>query len=159
MDQRRTKQADEQPRLADVFAGERRKQATQPFRDRPPLAQQGLIRVGLHGDHEIEIAELVHGARHVRAADSDADEALVLAEPIDGVPQERRVGLGNPTEAGLTLHRPPFLRFRECGSRSSLVHAFVRMTSANRTCRIPATAFGSQIPRRPNRIPYMNQNA
>jgi len=76
VEQRGSVQRDEQPRLADVIAGERGQQRTDRGGEVAHVGRGTVVAVATD-DNQVEVRELVHCSRHGGAARRDADDALV----------------------------------------------------------------------------------
>jgi hypothetical protein len=80
MDERRPVEANQEPRLANVFAGECGEQPTDGLGDGTTLAHRRDVDVRSNEDHEIEIGVLIEPAVHERTAGEDALEAVVTSK-------------------------------------------------------------------------------
>jgi len=94
-ERRRSVEADEEARLADVLAGEGGEERPQGLRERASTVEDGPVRPGLDGDDEIEVAVAVHRLRDERAAAGDPDDAIVRPKALERGREEGGVGLGN----------------------------------------------------------------
>ena len=77
MDERRPVEANQEPRLADVFAGECGEQPADTLGDGPTLAHRRNVDVRSNEHDEIEVGVIIEPAVHERTAGEDGLEAVV----------------------------------------------------------------------------------
>ena len=94
MQQRRAVQANEKPRLADVFACERDQHPSERPGDPPTVCHDRLEIIWIHGDDEIDIAEFVHRVVCIRTSGGETDKPPVGGQPFHRTNDERPVRIG-----------------------------------------------------------------
>ena len=74
-----------------MLTGKRSDQRAQSGCDPVPLIRDSLYVTGFDGDHQVEVAELVHLPSGEGAGGSNADESLVGSQEAKRAIEERRV--------------------------------------------------------------------
>ena len=113
MHERRPVEADEQPRLADVLAGEAGQERAKPGGEGPELPpQHGLVAVAADDD-EVDVGELVHAAGGGGARGEQADDAGIRGGRGGRGGDQRPGRRGSPGEGGrIGQPRQPTARLR-----------------------------------------------
>jgi hypothetical protein len=80
MDERRPVKANQEPRLANVFAGECGEEPTDALGDGTTLAHRRDVDVRSNEHHEIEVGVIIEPAIHERTVGEDGLEPVVASK-------------------------------------------------------------------------------